>query len=39
MSIITAGSLMVGIPSNLIQGLIRLGLIKHLIWPLLSVDL
>ena len=36
MSIIAAGSLMVVTPSNLVRGL---GLIKDLIWPLLSVDL
>ena len=39
MSVITARSLMGGTPINLVQGLIRLGLIEDLIWPLLSVDL
>ena len=39
MSIITAGSPMVGTTINLVQGLIRLGVTKDSIWPSLLVDL
>ena len=39
MSVITVGSPMVGTPINLVQGLIRLGVTKHPIWPSLLVDL
>ena len=39
MNKIRAGCLMAGASINLVQRLIKLGLIKDLIWPLLFIDL
>ena len=39
MNKITSGNLMARTPITLVQGLIRLGPIEDLIWPLMSIDL